>query len=101
MNEQDRNSLPDMDGIGSLFSHCWGRGFVAVPKGHKLYGISHKDIKATAHSGLTYSQEEEIDDSMYWVVGFDTNSAGDTIDNCDEEYVISETEMLLAQIKAI
>lgn len=101
INEQDRNSLPDIDGSGSLFSLGWGRGFVAIPKGHKLYGVPYRDIKAKAHNGLDYSEEEEIDDTLYWVVGFNTNGIGDTIENCDEEYVISETDFLYTQIKSI
>jgi hypothetical protein len=88
-------------GNNSLFARGWGKGFVAIPKEHILYGVNHRDIKVTAHNGLSYSEYEDIDDDKYWVFGFDTDGAGDNCSSCDEEYIISETDFLFTQLKSI
>lgn len=101
INIQEGASIHDNDVSPGLFAKGWGNGFVAIPEGHKLYGVPHGQLKVTAHSGLTYSQFEEIDDMQYWVIGFYTDGNGDNLNNCNEEYVISETDFLYTQLKSL
>lgn len=95
------DNLPRLDGERNLFSKGWGCGYVAIPKGHKYYGVPANNIPVLAHDGLTYSHEEEIEGITYWVVGFDTDGNGDDINTCNEYYVVSETELLYTQLKQI
>ena len=65
---------------------CWVRrhptfgslnGYVAIPKEHKLYGISYGDTSPDieVHGGLTYA---ELDNATgEWVFGFDCAHADD------------------------
>jgi hypothetical protein len=53
-------------------------GYVAIPKGHPLYGNSYDKVDSDwvdAHGGLTYSDKDS--DTGEWVFGFDCSHAGD------------------------
>lgn len=65
-------------------------GYLVVPKEHPWWGVHYDDIPSGVHGGLTFS--EQIDD--LWVIGFDTNHAGDTSENWNFLRIISETYIL-------
>lgn len=50
-------------------------GYVAVPKGHPLFGEGYDDVSADVHGGLTYASEGTetypIPSADYWWFGFD------------------------------
>lgn len=50
-------------------------GYVAIPKGHKVWGKGEDVMDVDVHGGLTYSSVDKETDE--WVVGFDCNHAGD------------------------
>lgn len=50
-------------------------GYVAIPKGHKMWGKGDDVLDVEVHGGLTYAQLDEETDE--WVVGFDTNHVMD------------------------
>jgi hypothetical protein len=86
--------------------HGWGCGYVAVPKEHKLYGVSYNQLDSIAiHRGLTFSDKwmngmpEEVKEM--WIFGFDCNHYGDTLENCPEEFVNSEVESLKEQLSLL
>jgi hypothetical protein len=55
------------------FGHL--NGYVAIPKGHKMWGKGEDFFGVEVHGGLTYTGEDKETDE--WVVGFDCNHAGD------------------------
>jgi hypothetical protein len=75
----------------------WGQGYVHLPPNHKYWGVDKKDLPdhIQVHGGVTYSKQED----EYWVFGFDTNHAFDTIENCTEEYVLEQTLKLSEQLE--
>lgn len=74
----------------------WGNGYVAIGKHHRLYDAPAGvlDDLLTTHKGVTYNQ---LGDG-YYVIGFDTLHLGDNRENCDKDFVISETKSLLEQL---
>lgn len=50
-------------------------GYVAIPKGHKVWGKGEDVMDIDVHGGLTYSSMDKETDE--WVLGFDTNHADD------------------------
>ena len=88
------------------FEHGYACGYVAIPKGHKYYGVDYDDIDVDVHGGLTHSALVVGDENYdvfkdyvgYWVVGFDTCHAGDNLINCSKEFVIEESKRLLNQL---
>lgn len=76
----------------------WGNGYVALPEGHKYYGVNYDDVPVDVHYGLTYGESEEIDGKSYWVVGFDCAHLGDDPYSSPQEFVIAETERLYQQL---
>lgn len=51
-------------------------GYVAVPKGHRVWGYGYDDVDdADVHGGLTYADEDK--ETGEWVFGFDCSHAGD------------------------
>jgi hypothetical protein len=50
-------------------------GYVAIPKGHKMWGKNYDFVPVEVHGGLTYSDEDK--ETGEWVVGFDCSHAGD------------------------
>ena len=55
--------------LGSL------NGYVALPKGHRVWGYGYDDIDVEVHGGLTYADEDK--ETGEWVFGFDCSHAGD------------------------
>ena len=55
--------------LGSL------NGYVAVPKGHRVWGKGYDDVDVEVHGGLTYADEDK--ETGEWVFGFDCSHAGD------------------------
>jgi len=56
-------------------THGQLNGYVAIPKGHEMWGKGYDDIPVEVHGGLTYASEDEKTDE--WVVGFDCNHYND------------------------
>jgi len=98
----------------------WGNGYILIPNNHPSYGVSYDDMNTiSVHGGLTYGQffdsksflewidNLEIDGDVtidnykkldnYWMIGFDTNHYGDSIEKCSKEYVIHQSEYLMEQ----
>ena len=52
-------------------------GYIAIPKGHKLYGKDYDEIDISVHGGLTYAEYSEngypveCEEPVYWI-GFDS-----------------------------
>ena len=94
-------------------------GYVAVPKGHPIHGLSYNDFDINVHGGVTFSdfgedkpnKEGEIlwpNPELYWI-GFDTAHYGDWVGyNPDMggrkwsvEDVAQETEQMAKQLRQI
>ncbi len=83
---------------GGFIKFGWGNGYVAVPKGHPLFGLSYYDIDVDVHGGITFADSgmnnalfpDWVDDS-YWVFGFDTAHASDNLEKWSESNVLEET----------
>lgn len=65
--------------IISLGSHpC---SYIALPKGHELYGKSYEDVEIYPHGGFTYAESEYsgnvIELGDYWFLGWDYAHLGD------------------------
>lgn len=88
----------------------WGNGYVLIPPGHPLYGLSYLNINnIDVHGGLTFSEfvtDEMIEthqellesDKGMWMIGFDTLHAWDSQSSCPKKYVKREADRLLAQL---
>ena len=54
-------------------------GYVAIPKGHKLWGQGYDEVQGQlevgVHGDLTYADEDK--ETGEWVLGFDCSHAGD------------------------
>jgi hypothetical protein len=50
-------------------------GYVAVPKGHRVWGKGYDDVDVDVHGGLTYADEDK--ETGEWVFGFDCSHGGD------------------------
>jgi hypothetical protein len=96
----------------------YANGYVAIPTDHPLYGKSYDEAYEagiTAHGGLTYSDSivnvlsnfdlrgvDWLDGEVpedYWVFGFDTMHAGDTLAFWSCEKCIEETKRLKEQFE--
>ena len=103
----------------------WGNGYVAVPPGHKCYALQYDVvsdmIEYNVHGGLTFGRRfrkchpsiqqgfldyipipdpiENLNITKYWVFGFDTCHAFDTIHAWPKEAVINETFNLFGELK--
>ena len=97
----------------------WGLGYVLLPPHHPLFGKNYDDIGMDVHGGLTFGQIFDSDRFLewtldrevfgditktnfekfdgYWIIGFDTNHAGDDMNSCSKDYVVEQTESLLEQ----
>ena len=82
-------------------SYC---GYVAVAEGHPFYQMDYFDIPVEVHGGLTFGQtiipgagilSDLVDE---FVIGFDCGHLGDTIEECNAEYVRKELESLVDQL---
>lgn len=104
---------------GFYFDFGWGNGYVLLPHNHPFYNVHYDDINVNIHGGLTYSSQFEPDNFLkwinnlkidgdvtldnfrkfenYWMIGFDTGHAGDSIDSCPKYYVMNEALNLLSQ----
>lgn len=92
--------------------HGWGNGYVALPKGHILYGMGYDEIHdkfdINVSGGLTFADHfealSEITQSKYpelsghWVIGFDTCHYNDNLSKWPQESVKIEAENLLKQV---
>lgn len=72
----------------------WGNGYVAVGEEHPWYGKGYDYIECDIHGGLTYAQMNEENE---WVVGFDCNHHGDSLENWPEYRVEAEAKRLYEQ----
>lgn len=85
--------------------HGYGNGYVAIPVGHKYYGMSYYDIPVDVHGGLTYADGKIIgqpeDTIGMWIIGFDTCHYNDDMSRWpDAESVMKEALTLLEQIES-
>lgn len=103
-------------------------GYVAVPKGHPLYGKDVDDVEElgiTAHGGITYAKPltqalldavaksdsdcpdarfgfaNESPKTDYWVIGFDTCHGYETPEDYPLEWVVNETKLLQKQVESL
>lgn len=89
----------------------WGNGYVALPKGHWLYGKDYNEIHTLlpnlrVHGGLTFSQfasdlswpEIPKNCKDHWIIGFDTAHWSDSLSSWPKKEVMIETLNLLKQI---
>ena len=100
---------------GSPISAGYANGYVAVPEGHPLYGVSYSEVDLDIHGGLTFAEKssvvhacfdevniEYLDGELpngYWVFGFDTMHYLDNIENCPREWCVAETNRLKRQLE--
>lgn len=96
----------------------YANGYVAIPVDHPLYGKSYDEAYEagiTAHGGLTYSDSivnvlsnfdlwgvDWLDGEVpedYWVFGFDTMHAGDTLDFWNLNRCMGEVANLKSQLE--
>lgn len=108
---------PKFNGLSLAIERGWGNGYVCIPEGHPLHGLSYDDIhrlyEIDVNGGLTFAEKgsacrsdkwvspDFVNDND-WVVGFDTAHYGDTIEQWpDETSVLKEAERLAEQIDAI
>ena len=63
-----------VSGLGHL---C---GYVGVPAGHPLYGISDGSIGVEVHGGVTFAEDEcDGRSEGLWWIGFDCAHSGDVV----------------------
>ena len=99
---------------GSIYSvgAGYGNGYVAVPPGHPLHGLDYDAVDVDVHGGLTLANGTEfiyenpmikrediefLDGEVpegYWIFGFDTCHAFDSLESWPRERVIEETMRL-------
>ncbi len=79
-------------------------GYVSIPKGHPIYGLSDDeiyeqfpDVYEMAHGGITYAGE--IDGE--WWIGFDTSHAFDTKNTRSLGYVLLTLKKLLQAVMEV
>ena len=96
----------------------YANGYVAIPTDHPLYGKSYDEADEagiTVHGGLTYSDSivsvlsnfdlcgvDWLDGEVpedYWVFGFDTMHAGDTLDFWNLNRCMEEINNLKSQLE--
>lgn len=74
----------------------WGNGYVAIPKGHPLWGMrtgSLPPVFNAIHGGVTFSAKSTTHPNE-WIFGFDTSHLGDDVE-WTRERVQVETSRLL------
>ena len=97
--------------------HGWGNGYVLIPEGHKLHGMSYDNIHEKypdlkVHCGLTFSSlvdteminewpELSKEDEGGWLVGFDTCHYQDDIERWPMEAVQAEADKLMMQLNKL
>ena len=77
----------------------FGCGYVGVDSSHPWFGKHYDNLDVDIHGGLTWSEAFKPNhkpDGLWWL-GFDTAHSGDTLENCSEEYVKSQTQSLYNQ----
>lgn len=107
---------PDL-GLDRIIDRGWGNGYVCIPEGHPMHGMSYDDIHRTwdidVNGGLTFSEsgasckssEWGVPDFVKetdWVIGFDTAHLGDTLERWPTEAsVLAEAKRLAGQIEIV
>lgn len=84
----------------------WGRGYVVIPDGTILHGITTRDlVNIEVHGGVTWAESARRTGSKLhwvkdsdWIIGFDTSHGGDNPTNQDIEYVQAQTNKLLIEL---
>ena len=111
------HNFDDIEGFAVrsiLENRGWGNGYVTIPTGHPLSGVSYKILTEamdiTVHGGITFSgysrnlrnlEHLEGEDTYgAWVFGFDTAHFGDTR-LLDRDFVIEEAKRLRDQLERI
>lgn len=91
--------------------HGWGNGYVALPEGHPCFGVDcdtiNSEYSIDVHWGLTWSSfpsglarvPADIKDDKFWIVGFDTAHAFDTLDTWPKEKVEQHARELAEQFE--
>ena len=86
-------------------------GYVEVPKGHPLFGLSYKDNMPRSddpineaiiiYGGVTWGGPSLLGDAKEWSFGFHCAGPRDTIETCDLGFVTRECESLAEQLKEL
>ena len=97
---------------GLAFERGYANGYIAIPRGHELYGKHYDEIPLSVHGGWTFSeyasvlrpdQLEFVDGNVIapnsWVIGFDTAHFGDNLKNRDRNFVVSELKTVLKNLR--
>jgi hypothetical protein len=88
----------------ALFKYPYNvNGYVAVPRGHRLYGKKYSKFAVNVHGGLTYSDqhypnEPEPYSKKLWWFGFDTGHGMDDNRTKNIVYVKDECKYLADQL---
>lgn len=94
------------------YDHGWGNGYVGVPKHSDHHQIDYNKLSVDldVHGGLTFSSRVENWYKLklpmkyhnqykdYWVFGFDTAHAGDTLETWPKSKVETATLDLAVQL---
>jgi len=106
--------LPDRLKDNPAFERGYANGYIAIPRGHELYGKHYDEIPLSVHGGWTFSeytsvlvlrpdQLEFVDGNVIapnsWVIGFDTAHFGDNLKNRDRNFVVSELKTVLKNLR--
>lgn len=84
----------------------WGRGYVVIPDGNILHGISVRDlVNIDVHGGVTWAESARRTGSKLhwvkdsdWIIGFDTSHGGDNPIYHDVRYVELQTNKLMIEL---
>jgi hypothetical protein len=98
------NGLPFLIRKGTEEGHNHRCGYVAVTKGHPLYGkdYDHDDCsRIDVHGGLTFTDTMEDQDPALWWLGFDTAHGCDRDDPKSRDYVELQCVYLSSQLAEI
>lgn len=93
------------DNVNHMYMNCgWGCGYVGFPKHHSYYNLNYvflMDERTSYYKTmeLSYSKEEIINGTPYWVIGFDTAHHWNDKDIHDENFVKLETKKLYELLK--
>lgn len=113
--------LSDISSIRPINPELFGthNGYVILEPNHPLSGMHYNDIyekyDIEAHGGITFSNRlsifkhstdfsetpELLDYQDHWVLGFDTQHAGDTAEKWNAESTLKETEAFAEQLMKI
>ena len=84
--------------LSKLLERGQFNGYVGVSESHPYFGKGYDDVDIEIHGGLTYAREEYIDETRYWVFGWDTSHYGDTPEIWTRKSCLEENDKLVTQL---